>query len=124
MQNPQPHVGGSGGGVNLSPYIGAKIDLAYDSFGVNSATLTGPGFKDGGIHTFSATLDPIVHLNPHGHVDFYVLGGGGIYHHYWDFSGQPWQESKEPARRFLVALRGWPSSTVRIDPNSDLLNSG
>src|SRR5262249_26828889 len=25
------------------------------------------------------TLDPIVHINPHGPVDFYVTGGGGIY---------------------------------------------
>lgn len=40
----------------------------------------------GGVHVFSATLDPIVHLNPKGHLDVYVTGGGGIYHRYQDFT--------------------------------------
>jgi len=38
------------------------------------------------MHVFSATLDPIVHLNPHGHFDVYITGGGGIYHRYQDFT--------------------------------------
>ena len=35
---------------------------------------------------FSFTLDPIVHLNPKGHVDFYVTGGGGLFHRYQEFT--------------------------------------
>ena len=35
---------------------------------------------------FSATLDPIVHLNPKGHFDLYLTGGGGLYHRYQEFT--------------------------------------
>jgi hypothetical protein len=62
------------------------IDLGYDSFGVNTATLNNLGFPNGGVHVFSATLDPIVHLNPHGHVDVYLTGGFGLFHWAQEFS--------------------------------------
>src|ERR1700681_1577739 len=75
-----------GAGYNFSPYVGALIDVGYDSFGINSATLGNIGVPAGGLHVFSATLDPIVHLNPHGHVDVYLTGGGGLYHRYQEFS--------------------------------------
>jgi len=75
-----------GAGYNFGPYVGAMIDVGYNSFGVNSTTLQNLGFPDGGFHVFSATLDPIVHLNPHGHFDVYVTGGGGVYHVYQDFT--------------------------------------
>ncbi len=39
-------------GFNFGPYVGAMIDVGYNRFGISSAT-----------------LDPIVHLNPHGHAD-------------------------------------------------------
>jgi hypothetical protein len=77
---------GGGFGMNFSPYVGALIDLDYNSFGINSGTLANIGVPGGGLHVFSATLDPIVHLNPKGHVDFYVTGGGGLYHRYQDFT--------------------------------------
>jgi Outer membrane protein beta-barrel domain len=75
-----------GFGLKFSPYIGAMIDLGYNSMGVNSTTLANLGYGGGDLHIFSATLDPIVHLNPKGHVDVYVTGGGGIYHRYQDFT--------------------------------------
>jgi hypothetical protein len=62
------------------------IDLGYNSFGINSATLANLGVPDGDLHVFSATLDPTVHLNPRGHLDVYVTGGGGIYHRYQEFT--------------------------------------
>jgi len=73
-------------GYNFNPWIGAKVDLAYNSFGINRATLDNIGVPDGSVNIFSATLDPIVHLNPKGHVDFYVTGGGGIFHRYQEFT--------------------------------------
>lgn len=76
----------AGGGLNFGPYVGAMIDLGYNSFGINSATLNNLGFPGGGLHVFSATLDPIVHVNPHGHVDMYITGGGGVYHRYQEFT--------------------------------------
>jgi hypothetical protein len=77
---------GGGFGMNFSPYVGALIDLDYNSFGINSGTLANIGVPGGGLHVFSATLDPIVHLNPKGRVDVYVTGGGGLYHRYQDFT--------------------------------------
>jgi len=77
---------GGGFGMNFSPYVGALIDLDYNSFGINSGTLANIGVPGGGLHVFSATLDPIVHLNPKGHVDVYVTGGGGLYHRTQDFT--------------------------------------
>lgn len=75
-----------GVGANLTPWIGAKLQLGYNSMGINSTTLGNIGVPGGGVHIFSATVDPIIHLNPHGHVDFYVFGGGGVYHHNQDFT--------------------------------------
>jgi len=70
---------GGGFGYNFSQYFGAMIDLGYNSFGINSATLNSIGFPGGDVHIFQATLDPIVHLTPRGHVDVYVTGGGGVF---------------------------------------------
>jgi hypothetical protein len=76
----------AGGGFNFNPYIGAMINLGYSDFGINSGTLDAIGVPGGAVHVFSATLDPIVHLNPHGHIDFYLTGGGGLFHEYQDFT--------------------------------------
>src|SRR5271170_5136932 len=67
------------GGYNFSRYLGANIDLSYNSMGVNSTTLGNLGFSGGSLNVFSATIDPIVHLTPHGRFDVYITGGGGIY---------------------------------------------
>jgi hypothetical protein len=77
---------GGGFGVKFNPYLGAMIDVGYNSFGINSATLSRIGVPGGGVHIFSATLDPVVHLTPDGHFDVYLIGGGGIYHRYQDFT--------------------------------------
>ena len=53
---------------------------------MNAGTLNNLGFPNGGVHVFSATLDPIVHLNPHGHVDVYLTGGFGLFHWAQEFS--------------------------------------
>jgi len=77
---------GGGFGANFNPYVGALIDLNYNSFGFNGTTLSDVGVSGGGFHIFSATLDPIVHLTPKSHVDLYVSGGGGLYHLIQTFS--------------------------------------
>lgn len=76
----------AGGGANLTPHVGVMLNLGYSSMGINSATLNTIGVPGGGVHMFSATLDPIVHLNPNGHVDIYLTGGGGLFHRYQEFS--------------------------------------
>jgi hypothetical protein len=69
----------AGFGYNFNSYLGALINLNVDSVGVNSVTLNNIGLPGGNVNVFSATLDPIVHLMPHGRVDVYVTGGGGEY---------------------------------------------
>jgi|SRR5579871_249193 len=75
-----------GAGYNFTSYVGAKVQLDYNSFGINTTTLNNLGFPGGDIHVFSATFDPIVHLNPHGHFDVYLIGGGGLYHRTQEFT--------------------------------------
>src|SRR5579863_5873145 len=64
---------GGGVGINFNSYLGAMVQLDYNSFGINGVTLNSAGFPGGDVHIFSATLDPIVHLNPHGHLDVYLI---------------------------------------------------
>src|SRR5262249_30684253 len=75
-----------GFGYNFTSHVGALIDLGFDNMGVNSAVLSNLGYGGGRLSVFSATFDPIVHLNPHGHVDVYLTGGGGLYHQYQNFT--------------------------------------
>jgi Outer membrane protein beta-barrel domain len=75
-----------GAGINFSSHLGAMLQLGYNSFGINSTTLNNIGFPGGDIHVFSATVDPIVHLNPHGHLDVYLIGGGGLYRRQEEFT--------------------------------------
>ncbi|MGO4886020.1 MAG: hypothetical protein ACLP59_35130 [Bryobacteraceae bacterium] len=77
---------GGGLGFNFDPYVGALVDLNYDRLAFNSTTLGNVGGSGGGLHVFSATLDPIVHVTPKSHVDVYVTGGFGIYHLMQDFT--------------------------------------
>jgi len=77
---------GAGAGWNFTPYMGALVQTNYNSLGINSSTLSGIGVPGGGVHVFSATLDPIVHLHPRGHWDAYIVGGGGLYHEYQDLT--------------------------------------
>jgi hypothetical protein len=75
-----------GVGYNLSPYLGANLNLGFDSMGINSTTLSSVGVPGGDVHIFHATIDPVVHLNPKGKVDFYVTAGGGMFHRYQEFT--------------------------------------
>jgi opacity protein-like surface antigen len=71
-----------GVGYNFTSHIGAMLQLDYNSFGMSSVALNNAGYPGGDIHVFSATIDPIYHLNPKGRLDPYFIGGGGVYH--WD----------------------------------------
>jgi hypothetical protein len=77
---------GGGAGYNFNSYVGALIDLNYNSMGINSGTLQNIGVPGGDVHIFSATVDPIVHLMPKSRIDLYVTGGGGLYHRTQEFT--------------------------------------
>jgi len=77
---------GGGVGWNFSPYVGAMVQTNFNSMGINSTTLNNVGFLGGDVHVFSATVDPVVHLHPKGRFDVYLVGGGGLYHVYQEFT--------------------------------------
>jgi len=75
-----------GVGYHFSDYVGANLNVGFNSMGINSTTLSNLGVPGGDVHILSATIDPIVHLNPHGKVDFYLTGGGGLFRWYQEFT--------------------------------------
>jgi hypothetical protein len=77
---------GGGVGWNFSPYVGAMVQTNFNSMGINSTTLNNVGFPGGDVHVFSASVDPVVHLHPKGRFDVYLVGGGGLYHVYQEFT--------------------------------------
>jgi hypothetical protein len=78
----------AGVGGNFNAHLGAMVNVGYDSIGVNNATLGNIGFGNGHVDVFHATVDPVVHLTPRSHLDFYLTGGGGLFHMYETF-GSP-----------------------------------
>ena len=70
---------GLGAGMNFSSHVGALLEVNYNRMGINSATLNALSMPDGTASVFSATLNPIVHVNPRGPVDVYLIGGAGLY---------------------------------------------
>jgi len=76
-----------GVGMNFSRFAGIKLNLGFDDMGINSATLGQVGVPGGGVHLFSATIDPVVHVSPaSSRVDVYLTGGGGMFHEYQNFT--------------------------------------
>ena len=73
---------GGGAGFNFNSHVGALIDVNFNSFGINSATLADfiGAFQGRRSRIFRhAPHFHIVHLTPHSPVDAYVTGGGGVY---------------------------------------------
>jgi hypothetical protein len=68
--------------------LGALVNFHYNDFGINQTALANVGAPDGTTRIWAFTLDPIVHLSPRpeGPVDFYITGGGGVYHRTVEFT--------------------------------------
>jgi hypothetical protein len=76
------------GGIGVrQKYFGVLLDAIYTEFGINHRTLAQFGVPRGNQKYWALTVDPIVHLNPRGPVDFYITGGGGLYSQITDFRG-------------------------------------
>jgi hypothetical protein len=71
----------AGAGVTGS-HAGLMLDFMFNDYAINRNVLNQVGAPDGSARFWGFTLDPIVHLNPRedSPVDFYITGGGGIYH--------------------------------------------
>ena len=81
--------------------VGLMLDFMFNDFGINSNTLSQVGAPNGSTRIWAFTLDPIVHLNPHpeGPVDFYITGGGGVYHRTVEYT--------QPAIVTITAFDPW-----------------
>jgi hypothetical protein len=74
------------GGIGVtSRYVGVMLDAMYSDMGINHATLVRAGVPRGDQQYWAVTVDPILHVNERGPVDFYVTGGGGLYSQITEF---------------------------------------
>lgn len=68
------------GGIGVTkPYVGLMLDFTFADFGLNRTALRQAGATDGGQKFWAITVDPVLHVNQRGPVDFYLTGGGGLY---------------------------------------------
>lgn len=70
----------AGVGVNATHHFGLMLDFMYNDTGINRTFLDQVQAPDGRVRVWGFTLNPVVHITQEGPVDFYVTGGGGIYH--------------------------------------------
>ena len=75
-----------GFGVNVTHSLAVKLDLGFTDFGINGATLTDVGVPNGDVKIFTSLINPTYHVGGIHHVDFYVFGGGGLFHQYQEFT--------------------------------------
>jgi hypothetical protein len=68
------------GGVGVTrPYVGINFDAMFTNFGLTDRALVQAGARRGDQKYWGLTIDPVVHVNPRGPVDFYLTGGAGLY---------------------------------------------
>lgn len=71
------------GGVGVTrDYLGVTVDAMLNDFGISSGTLKQVGARSGSQKYWAVTVDPTLHVNDRGPLDFYVIGGAGLYGRY------------------------------------------
>jgi hypothetical protein len=111
-----------GAGMNFTRHLGIVGEFTYNSFGVNPATLQALEFPNGEMRLWAFTANPVVRLNRSGKVDFYLIGGGGVYHRVLEFT-QPTvatytaydpflafsicRSARDPSAEFILDDGGW-----------------
>jgi len=69
-----------GAGFNFTPNFGAMLNVGYDSLGIGSASLSSAGATNGDVNVFHATIDPVARFHLNNRMNFYLTGGGGLFH--------------------------------------------
>lgn len=77
---------GAGAGVNFVPWLGLMAEFGFNHLNLSDRTLARAGVPDGDARIYSVTLNPILHFNPRGRFDAYVIGGGGYYRRSVDYT--------------------------------------
>jgi opacity protein-like surface antigen len=76
----------AGAGINIKHGLGVKLDLGYNYFGINGATLGAVGVPGGDVSMFTALINPVYHVGGIHHLDLYVTGGGGLFRQNQEFT--------------------------------------
>ena len=81
--------------------VGLNLDFMFSNNDINQNVLNQVGAPNGSTRTWGVTLDPVVHFRPHSEspVDFYLTGGGGIYHRTVEYT--------QPAVVTITAFDPW-----------------
>jgi len=90
----------AGAGVT-GRWAGINLDFLYSDHALNNNVLNQVGAPDGSARFWAFTLDPVFHINARedAPVDFYITGGGGIYHRTVEFT--------QPAVATFTAFDPW-----------------
>ena len=75
-----------GAGINFVPWLGTIVEFGFNDMGLSDRTLENAGVPGGTARIYSLTLNPVVHLHPHGRFDAYLVGGGGYYRRTIEFT--------------------------------------
>jgi hypothetical protein len=67
-------------------HLGLVGEFMYNDMGINSTTLSNLSFPGGATHIWAVSAEPVIRFNPSGKVDFYLIGGPGIYHRHIEFT--------------------------------------
>src|SRR5579872_31422 len=76
----------AGLGINLVPWLGVMGQFMYTRSDLSGSFLQSINVPGGNFSLWGFSADPIVHLNPRGRADFYLIGGPGIYRRTVDFT--------------------------------------
>ena len=76
----------AGAGIHPIRAVGVMAEFGFNRLGLTSGALSRVGVPDGSGRIYSATLNPMVHLNPKGRFDVYLIGGGGYYRRTVEFT--------------------------------------
>ena len=76
----------AGAGINLAPWLGVMGQFMYNESGLSGSYLQSLNQPDGSFRLWGFSADPIIHFNPRGAVDFYLIGGPGIYRRTVEFT--------------------------------------
>jgi hypothetical protein len=77
---------GAGAGYNFNKHLSALVRFDFMANDINGTTLNNLGFPGGDVHVWTLSLDPVFHVTNKGPADFYVTGGGGLYHYRQEFT--------------------------------------
>ncbi|HWQ56175.1 MAG TPA: outer membrane beta-barrel protein [Bryobacteraceae bacterium] len=76
----------AGAGPRFTRNLSLVGEFNYNELDLSRAALTALSMPDGNTRVWSITANPRVNFNPDGILDFYLIGGGGVYRRTVEFT--------------------------------------